>query len=166
MEKLGTTDGFGTLHIAPSTVVSLENVIRERGEAIRSNHVFGEGASPKFRSVRSGIEAILEPKQRHAADQIGKHEMKRIVFGAEVACNGVDVLSGLDEPRYYFRRTRNPDSGTQRIIDYWLDRWLGSRINHLPALRAVEAFDPAEWLTETFAGLDLECLSQQEPQVV
>ena len=167
-KKLGVTDGYGTLHIAPQTLVALENVVKAKGEALRVNHIFGEGASPKFRSLRTGIEAILESKQRATTDLIGKHEMKRIVFGAEIATNCIDVLTGMDDaPKYYFNKTRNPEAGTQRVVDYWRERWLLSRINHLPALKALTAFDAQAWLQESFSDLEIEMpAALEELQVV
>jgi hypothetical protein len=161
-KRLGVTEGYGTLHISPETLEALEEVVTVNGNALRVNHIFGEGASPKFRSVRTGIEAILESKQRATTDVIGKHEMKRIVFGAQLATNCIDVLSSSDvEPKYYFRKTRNSDKGTQKVIDYWVDRWLASRINHLPALKAMQSFDANEWLEHSFAAISLEVPSSE-----
>ena len=50
-KKLGETEGFGTLHISRATVQSLEEAAKASGGTI-ANHVFGEGASPKMRSLR------------------------------------------------------------------------------------------------------------------
>ena len=156
-QRLGVTEGYGTLHISPQTLEALENVVLANGEALRSNHVFGEGASPKFRSIRTGIEAILEPKQRATAVAIGKHEMRRIVFGAQLATNCAEVLSSTEEePKYYFRKTRNSDAGTKRIVDYWMSRWLSSRIEHLPALKEMQAFNATNWLEKSFESIGLD----------
>lgn len=161
--RLGATEGYGTLHISSETLLALEEVVKALGQSIRANHIFGEGASPKFRSIRSGIEAILEPRQRPTADQIGKHEMRRLVYGAELADNCQAVLTGQEsKPKYYFRRTRNPANGTERIVDYWIERWLSSRINYLPALKAVNRFEGEEWLAEVFEAIEIESVLKHE----
>ena len=150
-QKLGETDGYGTLHISRETLAALEAVLEANNITLRANHIFGEGASPKFRSVRAGIEALLVPRQRSTADTIGRHEMKRLVFGATLASNARDVLSGTDvRPRYYFGRTTEPATATDRIVEYWRDRWLSSRIRYRPAIRNVEEFNPENWLNERF----------------
>ena len=155
-KRLGVTEGYGTLHISPETLVALEDVVLAQGKALRSNHIFGEGASPKFRSVRTGIEAILESNQRGTADVVGKHEMKRIVFGANLATNFLDVLSGSNaKAEFYFSKSKNPVAGTQLVIDYWINRWLASRVNHLPAIKSVQAFDTAAWLENSFKSIEL-----------
>ncbi len=145
--RLGITAGYGTLHISRETLNALENVLIAQGKASRSNHVFGEGASPKFRSVRSGIESLLLPRNRSTADAIGRHEMRRIVYGCPMADNARDVLSSVGvRPRYYFGRLTAHKPATDRIIKFWIERWLTSRINYRPALEKVAAFDADDWL--------------------
>ncbi|MGE0606572.1 MAG: Druantia anti-phage system protein DruA [Pirellulales bacterium] len=149
-QRLGITAGYGTLHISRETLNALENVLVVQGKASRSNHVFGEGASPKFRSVRSGIESVLLPRHRATADAIGRHEMRRIVYGCAIAENVCDVLSNVaTRPRFYFGRQPDHRAATDRIITFWTDRWLGSRINYRPALEKVAAFDIHEWLAQS-----------------
>jgi hypothetical protein len=162
-QRLGETAGYGTLHISRETLNALESVLIVQGKASRSNHVFGEGASPKFRSVRSGIEAILLPRHRSTADAIGRHEMRRIVYGCTLAENARDVLSNVSaKPRYYFGPLKSPSNSTDRIATFWIDRWLGSRINHQPALDAVSSFDAKHWLEETLNLRNSPCKSPTE----
>lgn len=162
-QRLGETAGYGTLHISRETLNALESVLIVQGKASRSNHVFGEGASPKFRSVRSGIEAILLPRHRSTADAIGRHEMRRIVYGCALAENARDVVSNVAaKPRYYFGNLTSPSNATDRIITFWIDRWLASRINHQPALDAVSSFDAKQWLEETLNLGNSPCISSTE----
>ena len=155
-ERLGATAGYGTLHISRQTLAALEDVLVVQGKVSRSNHVFGEGASPKLRAVRAGIEAILLPRQRPTADAIGRHEMRRLVYGVQIASNAKQVLSNVGcPPRYYFGRLRDHDAATRRVIDFWIERWLASRVQFRPALDRVEAFDADDWL-DRYCLLDVE----------
>lgn len=149
-EKIGETDGYGTLHIAQDTLAALEDAVTAKGTPSRSNHVFGEGASPKRRTISTGINAILANKQGATAKMLGRHEMHRLVFGAKIATNSLDVLSGTKTTPKYFFDDIDTNLGTQIIIDFWKSRWLGSRINHLPSLIAIGQFDKEKWLGTTF----------------
>jgi hypothetical protein len=83
--------------------------------------------------------------------------MKRIVFGAKLAANCLNVLSDSNvKPDYYFGKSKDSDAATQRVVDFWMNRWLTSRINHLPALKSVQAFDTAVWLQDSFRSIGLE----------
>src|SRR5690606_35381097 len=68
-KNIGETKGFGTLHISRLTLQCLEDTlsIEERGSM---NRVFGEGASPKLRTIRSGLEKVFESGQREFLDLV------------------------------------------------------------------------------------------------
>ena len=75
--------------------------------------------------------------------------MQRLVYGAELAANTKQILSNeASKPKYYFGSLRSHETGTQRVITFWMNRWLSSRINYSPALDAVESFSADDWLTE------------------
>jgi hypothetical protein len=155
-ERLGDTGGYGTLHISRLTLQCLEDVLNK--EYRRVNHVFGEGASPKLRKVRSALAELLEPGQNPTIQAISRHEMRRIVFGAWLAKNGRQYLSGeASEPVYYFEGCMSPDLGTQRIIDYWRDRWLTMRLDHEEALKRMANFSRDSVLV----GKELEQVESQ-----
>ena len=137
-KKLGMTIGFGTMHISKATTMSLNEATSDGFSRI--NHVFGEGANPKMRLLTMAIRELLESTNEDLKD-FSKHAMSRIVYGVCLATNTFEYLLGKEsEPRYY---TDMDDyvSGTQKIIDFWRNRWLKSRLNYEPIYQRVREFD-------------------------
>jgi hypothetical protein len=140
--KLGKTVGFGTLHISKATTSALVEAAEHIGFT-RINHVFGEGASPKLRLLNLSIRELLETGAEDAND-LAKHTMSRIVYGACLAKNTKEYLLGLaDVPEYYFENTTGGvRRGTESIIRYWQERWLASRKKYEPIYARLQGFDP------------------------
>lgn len=79
-ENLGDlTSGFGTVHLSNETTSLLREVSIAENRLRRVNNVFGEGASPRLRTVREGLSALgIEP------DHVLHHATPRIAFGCEL----------------------------------------------------------------------------------
>jgi hypothetical protein len=139
-EKLGTTMGYGTLHISRLTLRCLQEVGSVKGFK-DVNNVFGEGSSPKLRIIRQGLESILEPGQRLAIEQLSKHAMPRIVFGAWLTRNGKEYFFNRNStPKYYFGASKNSVKGTEKIVAYWQKRWLLMRIKQTEIINEIQRF--------------------------
>jgi len=133
--RIGTTESFGTVHFAPDTASALAELARLANDGRRSvNNLFGEGMSPKLRSLRMGFEALGLP-----ADVFLRHHSPRLLYAASLAHNADDVLLGLD---------KNPDpvlgpptdaGGVDEIADIWRERWLRPRIERTGLLDRVAA---------------------------
>ncbi len=137
-KRIGMTIGFGTMHISKATTLSLNEAVSDGYNRI--NHVFGEGASPKMRLLTMAIRGLLEATNEDSKD-FSKHAMSRIVYGACLADNTIDYLMGnADEPHYY-TDVDNYVEGTKKIIGYWSDRWLSSRLNYEPIYERIRSFD-------------------------
>jgi hypothetical protein len=143
--ELGKTIGFGTLHIGRSTTAALVEAAENVGYT-RINHVFGEGASPKLRLVNLSIRELLEVTPDEA-NELAKHAMSRIVYGAFLARNTKEYLLGRDDaPEYYFETPLTPQIAREKtvaIIQYWSDRWLASRVRYEPIFERLQNFDIA-----------------------
>lgn len=152
-KKLGMTIGFGTMHISKATTMSLTEATSDGFNRI--NHVFGEGASPKMRLLTMSIRELLESTNEDSKD-FSKHAMSRIVYGACLAKNTFDYLLGKDsEPEYYTDMT-DYIAGTQKIIDFWRNRWLKSRLNYEPIYQRIRDFDKQGFLVSNQIGKDEE----------
>jgi len=142
-EELGKTIGFGTLHISRSTTAALVEASENIGYT-RINHIFGEGASPKLRLLNLSIRELLEVTPEEAND-LAKHAMSRIIYGAFIARNTKEYLLGRDDvPKYYFKiplTERTVKSKTNAIIYFWIDRWLSSRLKHEEIYHRLKSFD-------------------------
>lgn len=136
-EKIGTTEGFGTLHISKATTQALDEATSEGYSKI--NHVFGEGSSPKMRLLIMGIRQLLESNNEDSKD-LSKHSMARIVYGMCLASNTKEYLLGKSEKPDYYMDVRKYKDGTNKIIDYWRDRWLASRLNYEPIYNRIRNF--------------------------
>ena len=137
-KELGYTVGFGTMHISRTTTMALNEASGEDSHLI--NHVFGEGASPKFRLLTMSITKLLESSPDCDPKDFTKHAMPRIVYGASLAKNTQEYLLGyVDSPEYY-ANIDDYESETQKIIDYWRNRWLASRLKYEPIFGRIRAF--------------------------
>lgn len=142
-KKLGMTIGFGTMHISKATTLSLTEATSDAYNRI--NHVFGEGASPKMRLLTMSIRELLESTNEDSKD-FTKHAMSRIVYGACLATNALDYLMGRDLTPAYYTDIEQYQDGTKRIIEYWVTRWLSSRLNYSPIFERIRSFDKASLL--------------------
>ena len=97
------------------------------------NSVFGEGASPKLRKLKSGLRAIgFDP------DKIVRHRHRRMIYAVPLWDGARDWLCERHDHRP--DHVGNPealDGPTERIAGFWRARWLASRLDHAPTLRAL-----------------------------
>jgi len=133
--KVARTESFGTVQFAPDTVQALNDVVRHAGSNRREvNNLFGEGTSPKFRLIRTGLEALgLD------SNSFLRHNSRRIIYGVSLCVNTNDVVLRISErPRYLLPPGTE---GTKILANHWRDRWLTSRITRpdiLEGLRGQE----------------------------
>ena len=123
---LGDTTGYGTVQFADDTVKALEAVLRRRRGYRDVNGVFGEGASPRLRKLRSGLDAV-----GFQADVSMLHHQERRIYGIPLYARAAEYLCGLwtAVPGYIATPARYPDA-TERIAEFWRTRWLSSRLAH------------------------------------
>lgn len=142
-KKLGMTIGFGTMHISKATTLSLSEATSDGYNRI--NHVFGEGASPKMRLLTMSIRELLESTNEDSRD-FSKHAMSRIVYGACLASNTIDYLLGKASKPEYYTDIEQYQVGTKKVIEYWTNRWLSSRLNYAPIFDRIRNFDKCSFL--------------------
>ncbi len=122
--RIGMTESFGTVHVAPDTAAGLALLGRLADDNRRLvNHLFGEGMSPKLRALRGGFEALRLP-----ADIFLRHHSPRLLYGVALAHNCDDLLLGVAERSQYFLRPPRGRDGTAEIAAYWRARWLEPRL--------------------------------------
>jgi hypothetical protein len=122
--RIGTTESFGTVHFAPDTARALAELGRLANEGRRSvNNLFGEGMSPKLRSLRMGFEALGLP-----ADVFLRHHAPRLLYAADLAHNTADVLLGVDQNLAPVLGSPAENGGIREISEAWRERWLRPRI--------------------------------------
>lgn len=142
-KELGKTIGFGTMHISKETTRGLMEATSDG--FYRINHVFGEGASPKMRLLTMSIRELLESTNEDSKD-FSKHAMSRIVYGVCLAKNTFEYLMGYDASPEYYTNIDDYESATQKTIDFWINRWLKSRLNYNEIYQRIRNFDKNAFL--------------------
>lgn len=119
--RLGKSRSFGTSHLSNESVNALVRLAEQSRTGVRVNSIFGEGVNPKLRKIRYGLDLLEWP-----SDELLQHRRPRIVYGISLVTNLLPYLLGLDKtPKYHFRR--NTTNDTERINDWWYERWLSKR---------------------------------------
>ena len=135
---LGNTTGYGTIQFADETVRALECVMRTRRGFREVNSIFGEGASPRLRKLKSGLAAI-----GFNADLTMLHHQERRIYATPLFGHAGAYLCGLDSnvPRYVAEPKEYTDA-TERIVEFWRQRWLSSRLAHEVSWSALSEMGP------------------------
>lgn len=129
--ELGRSKSFGTSHLSSESVNALTRLAEQSKTGIRVNSIFGEGVSPKFRKVRSGLDLLGWP-----ADALLQHGRQRIVYGVSLVGNLLPYLIGADDkPDYIFPSKLSDD--VEKISGWWMERWLARRIQSQDVLAEV-----------------------------
>ena len=137
---LGDTTGYGTVQFADDTVRALDSVMRRRRGYRDVNSVFGEGASPRMRKLRSGLDAI-----GFNASLTMIHHQERRIYGVPLFPEAAAYLCGLERtvPGYVRSPETCPDA-SERIAEFWRQRWLSRRLEHDTSWKALGETGP--WL--------------------
>lgn len=123
---LGETTGYGTVQFADNTVRALDTVMRRRRGYRDVNSVFGEGASPKLRKLRSGLDAI-----GFNASLTMLHHQGRRIYGVPLFQTAAAYLCGLDpDVPDHIRSPESCGGASERIAEFWRRRWLARRLEH------------------------------------
>jgi len=149
-KEIGTTLGFGTLHISKATTLSLMEATSNEGFR-KINHVFGEGASPKMRLLTTAIRQLLETPNEDLGE-FSKHAMSRIVYGSCLAENTFDYLLGNDRKPNYYAKISDFIQNTNKIVNFWLERWLTSRLNFEPIYERIKNFNRENFMVSKQLG--------------
>jgi len=116
------TAGVGTFQFGRDTKAAIEKFISSTTNGRRVNNVFGEGTSPKLRSLRDGLNAL-----GINSNEMLEHGMEKVVYGVALASNVYRYLLRLDDqPEYLFSLDR-PAECTASIARHWFERWASAR---------------------------------------
>lgn len=122
--RVGSTDSFGTVQFASDTTETLAAAARLANSKRRLvNNLFGEGMSPKLRSLRLGLDALgLSP------DEYLRHHSPRLLYAVPLVTNADDVMLGLTRRPKYILPVAGGDKTTSAIAAHWAKRWLAPRL--------------------------------------
>lgn len=137
--KMGITEGFGTVFFSKETTSLFSKLLELQDGGKKINHVFGEGTSPRFRMISRGLSSI-----GIKAEAFLKHYSPRIVYSINLANNTNEYLLGFDKEVDYGYDLNNPrvvQQETQKLIDYWYDRWLTTRLTSVDIEQRLNDFN-------------------------
>lgn len=138
--RVGSTDSFGTVQFASDTTETLGAAARLANSKRRLvNNLFGEGMSPKLRSLRLGLDALgLSP------DEYLRHHSPRLLYAVPLVSNADDMMLGLTRRPKYVLPTSGGSKTTTAIAQFWAQRWVAPRVDRadfLPKLRTLQRSD-------------------------
>jgi len=110
----------------------LETVLAREKRGRRVNSIFGEGVNPKLRKVRGALDVIGLP-----SDLLLKHGSPRLIYAVPLARNFREVLFGRITRATFV--VPNKSGASERIVEFWRQRWLANRINQAKVLEVVGA---------------------------
>ena len=130
-QRVGSTDSFGTVQFASDTTETLAAAARLANSKRRLvNNLFGEGMSPKLRSLRLGLDALgLAP------EEYLRHHSPRLLYAVPLVTNTDDVMLGLTRKPKYVMPLAGGAKTTKAIADHWAQRWLRPRLDRPESLR-------------------------------
>jgi len=117
------TSGVGTFQFGRDTKAAIEKFMSSTTNGRRVNNVFGEGTSPKLRSLRDGLNAL-----GISSDEMLQHGIEKVVYGATLISNTARYLLRLDDTPQYLFSLEEAQASTARIAQYWFERWASARM--------------------------------------
>ena len=146
-----TTAGYGTVHLSSDTVQRLREFSERTYGARRINNRFGEGASPRLRQIREGLDALgIE------SNDILNHATPRLFYACALSERPGEQLIGLGQGK------QNKLIPAGWIANAWRRRWLHSRIQSDDVLDQVAARN-AQTL---YAGLQPASETENKPSLI
>lgn len=133
---VGKTDSFGSSQFSEKTVQALANLRAKSKEGTRVNSIFGEGVSPKLRKIRDGLQTLGVPQSA-----LLKHARHRAIYMIPVAKNYSEYLMGFDAEPEYLIPIEDTKSVSQKVVDWWVNRWALNRSNHDDVIAAIRRHD-------------------------
>ena len=131
-EYLGKTQGYGTFQFGEKTVKELSKFLSQTRNGRKAHNVFGEGASPRLRNIRDGLD-----KLGLSSDDLLDHGAPRLIYGSMLVSNANDYLLGLDKtPKYLIPPSRVKEASVC-IGRWWLERWVLNRISKKGLLKQI-----------------------------
>lgn len=117
------TSGVGTFQFGRDTKAAIETYMSSKTNGRRVNNVFGEGTSPKLRSLRDGLNAL-----GISSNEMLEHGIEKVVYGATLVSNTARYLLRLEEVPEYLFSLNEPEASTVKIAQYWFERWAAPRM--------------------------------------
>ena len=132
---IGTTSGYGTLHISNETYGAMRELAEING--CNTSNRFGMGPNWRMRVIRSACDVL-----NLNSDVILKHSFQRGLFAVPLTINFKSFLKGKSETPIYRNLPLN------KLVDYWRNRWFNMRQKNEMVIQKVVRFLPEQFNIE------------------
>lgn len=131
-QPIGTTSGFGTLHISNQTFEAMKILVESKGYVISNK--FGDGPNWRMRVIRTACNAMgLD------GEVILHHSFQRGLYALPLAENWQEFLLGKDKTPNY------KDLPLIELVNYWKHRWMAQRLDQSDIISRVQDYDPTNF---------------------
>lgn len=134
-KPIGTTSGYGSLHISNETFNAMLQLAEENGCNISNR--FGDGPNWRMRVIRSACDVL-----GLNSDVILKHSFQRGLFAIRLAVNWKSFLKGESQTPIYRNLPLN------KLVNRWRDRWFNMRKQNELVIQQVSSFSPSQYNIE------------------
>jgi len=134
-KPIGTTSGYGSLHISNETFNAMLKLAEENGCNISNR--FGDGPNWRMRVIRSACDVL-----GLNSDLILKHSCQRGLFAIRLAVNCKSFLKGESQTPIYRNLPLN------KLVNHWRDRWFNMRKQNELVIQQVSSFSPSQYNIE------------------
>jgi len=135
-QPIGTTAGFGTLHISNQTFEAMKELVEYNGCTI--SHRFGDGPNWRMRVIRAACSAL-----NLDSEVILRHSFHRGLYAVPLADNWREFLLGESGKPVY------RDMPAKSLVAYWKKRWLEPRLKKSEIVSQLEHFVPTGFKIES-----------------
>ena len=146
--RVGSTESYGTVQFASDTTETLTAAARLANSKRRLvNNLFGEGMSPKLRSLRLGLDALgLAP------NEYLRHHSPRLLYTVPLVSNADEVMLGLSRRPSYILPVSGGSATTAAIARYWFERWVQPRLDRPDTIERVRSIHRDDQLVSRVAS--------------
>ena len=131
-KPIGSTAGFGSLHISNETFMAMRQLIKHNGCELSNK--FGMGPNWSMRVIRSACDIL-----NLNSEVILKHSFQRGIYAIPLAINYKSFLRGESKKPIY----RNLP--LSKLVDHWRSRWLVMRKRNASVCQKVLNFSPKQF---------------------
>jgi hypothetical protein len=131
-QPIGSTSGYGSLHISPETFEAMRELAEAKG--CNTSNRFGMGPNWRMRIIRSACDIL-----NLNSDVILKHSFQRGLYVVPLAENSKSFLRGESKKPIY----RNLP--LKELIKFWKKRWFDMRRQNHDVIDRVRTFSPMDF---------------------
>lgn len=125
-QPIGSTKGYGTLHLTNETFNAMNDYLKENNIFISNK--FGSGPSWRMRVIHTAGKLLgFDP------NFLLRHSFKRKIYFISLANNSIDFLNGNTNS------LKNHQLSATTLSSYWRRRWLKQRLTNKDAFNALES---------------------------